>query len=92
MPQFEVVIRIQDVGEADSAAARQSVEERLRMAGIQRWQVIQVTPQGLTPARNGAVHPTPKLPPRRQPSYAGGTLVVAAVVAWAAWFLWMLAG
>lgn len=91
MPQFEVVIRILDSGES-SAAARQAVEERLRAAGIQRWQVLQVTPPGQTPHRNGAGLGAAKAPARPQTNYTGGTLVVAAVVAWAAWFLWMLAG
>lgn len=90
MPQYEVVVRVLDVSEPDSVAARRHVEERLRAGGVSRWQIANIAIQGSVP-------PRVPVPPRRrtvsaQVSYAGGGMLVAAVVAWALWFLWMLAG
>jgi hypothetical protein len=89
MPQYEVVVRVLDVSEPDPVSARRHVEERLRAGGVGRWLVTSITPQGSSPPRVPA-------PPRHrtlgaQASYAGGSMLIAAVVAWALWFLWMLA-
>jgi hypothetical protein len=88
MAHFEATIRVFDVIEANGPAARRAVEQRLRSAGFTRWQIVGVGVQGA--AARGAGHA------RRAVStdltYAGGGLLVAAVVAWTLWFLWLLAG
>ena len=87
MAQFEATVRLFDIVEPDKAAARRSVEEQLRAAGFHRWQIVSTQLQlAVTP---------PAVRPRRRPSptdasYAGGGLLVAAVLAWAMWLLWLL--
>ncbi len=90
MPDFEATIRVHEVVDADKAAARRTIEERLRAAGFQHFQIISIAvPSAITP---------PALAPR-QPARGssrtvamGGPLLVAAGAAWALWFLWMIAG
>ncbi len=94
MAHFEVTVRLSDVNEADGPAARRAIEERLRAAGFSRWQIVGV---GLQGAPKSTAQRRPSIETRRrsnQPdiSRAGGGLMVAAVVAWALWFLWLLAG
>ncbi|HVM97907.1 MAG TPA: hypothetical protein VMT89_16045 [Candidatus Acidoferrales bacterium] len=91
MAQFEATVRVFEVNEVDPIAARRAVEERLRSGGFARFQIMNLGVQGAIPAR---IEP-PATRRRRvgmQASYAGGGMLVAAVVAWTLWFLWMLAG
>jgi len=90
MAQFEATVRLFDVVETDGPAARRSVEERLRGAGFTRWQIVAIGAQGSmsSPARTRP----PRRPARRETATYSGGLLVAAVVAWALWFLWLLAG
>ena len=88
MAHFEATVRIFDVTESNAPAARRAIEDRLRVAGFTRWQIARVGVQGTIPH---------KIEPRRRVartdmSYAGGGMLVAAVVAWTLWFLWLLAG
>ena len=86
MAHFEATVRVFEVVESDSAAARRAVEERLRSGGFSRWQVVNVALQrAATPAVR--VRPRPRRP---QMTYTGGGLLVAAIVAWLLWFLYLL--
>ena len=86
MAHFEATVRIFDVAESNAPAARRVVQERLRAAGFTRWQVVRIGPQGATTHRGE----TSRRIARTDLTYAGGGLLVAAVVAWALWFLWLL--
>ncbi len=90
MPQYEVEVKILDINEPDALAARLAVEERLRSAGFKEWRVLAVSPK----SRRGAIPVTPEsaFRPRRTGSYVGSALLVAAVLAWALWFLWVVTG
>jgi hypothetical protein len=88
MARFEATVRVFDLVESDAPTARRTVEERLRAAGFDRWQVVNLELQPATP---------PMIRPRRRPtnidaSYAGGVLLAVTVLAWAIWFLWVLVG
>ena len=89
MAHFEARVRVFDLIETDAAAARRTLEERLRTAGFNRWQVGNIELQR-------AIIPPVVAARRRaaaaQASYAGGGVMVAGVVAWALWFLWIIAG
>ncbi len=92
MPQYEVVVRVFDIAEVDSVAARCRVEEKFRAAGLSHFQVTHI---GLQGQAQGRITPVPPTSPAYQASAAygrSGLVVVAAVVAWTAWFLWMLVG
>ena len=88
MAHFQATVRLFDVVEEDVQAAERAVEERLRTAGFTRWQIARV---GLQAAIAPAV-PSPRRVQRRDATYAGGGLLIAAVAAWALWILWVLAG
>ena len=96
MAHFEATVRLLDVDEADATAARRSVEDRLRTAGFNRWQIINLAPHGALPqgagSRRRPFGGAARRPIRADMSYASGGLLVAAIVAWALWFLWLLAG
>ena len=89
MTHFEATVRVFDIVEDDAAGARRMLETRLRTAGFTRWHIMGLGLQG-------AASPAAPRPSRRsvraEPNFAGGGLLVAAVVAWALWFLWLLAG
>ncbi len=88
MAHFEATVRVLDLEEQDVLLARRHIEERLRAAGFSRWQIVGLGVQGtLTRPVRGRRRST-----RRDATYIGGGLMVTAVVAWALWFLWMLAG
>ena len=88
MAHFEATVRIFDVTESDAPAARRAIEERLRGAGFTRWQIARIGVQGAVPNK---VEVRRRVA-RTDMSYAGGGMLVAAVVAWTLWFLWLLAG
>jgi len=88
MARFEATVRILDVTESDAPAARRAIEERLRDAGFTRWHILSLGVQG---AMVRAVPRPPRRARRVEVSYAGGGLLVAAVVAWTLWFFWLLA-
>ena len=97
MAHFEVTVRLSDVEEPDGPAARRAIEDRLRAAGFRRWQIVGVGLQGAIP--KSAPQRRTNIEPRRREilrppemGRAGGGLLVAAVVAWTLWFLWLLAG
>jgi hypothetical protein len=90
MPQYEVEVKISDVNEPDALAARLYVEEHLRSSGLKNWRVVTVLPK----ARASGV-PAPLAQPyrpRRNHAYFGSALLVAAVLAWVLWFLWVITG
>lgn len=89
MAHFEAMVRLFDIVEPDPLDARRAVEERLRAAGFTRWHVVSVGLQGASTNRAARL---PRRVMRTDVSYAGGGLLVAAVVAWTLWFLWLLAG
>lgn len=93
MPQFEVVVKVQDVSEADTFSARRNVEDRLRAGGIARWQVVDIAVQGTAPMR-ATIQPPPRsvARPVNRATYTSGSMAVALVVVCALWFLWMIAG
>jgi hypothetical protein len=95
MAHFEVTVRLSDVSEVDGPAARRAIEERLRAAGFSRWQIVAVGLQGAAP-KNTSQRRTSIEPWRREArpdvSRAGNGLLVAALVAWTLWFLWLVAG
>ena len=88
MAHFEATVRIFDVIESDAPAARRALDERLRAAGFKRWQVARIGLQGAITTQGIE---RPRRVVRTDVSYAGGGLLVAAVVAWTLWFLWLLA-
>jgi hypothetical protein len=88
MGHFEATVRVFDVIEPDGSAARRTVEQRLRSAGFTRVQVVKVV---LQPAITHAVR-TARQPFPISSTYAGGGLLVVVSVAWALWFLYLLAG
>jgi len=85
MPHYEATVRVLDIVEPDTSAARRIVEEQLRAAGFSRCQVVHVGIQG-------AARRPRRVAERVGENTAGGNLFVAAVVAWGLWFLWLLAG
>ncbi|MBI3785983.1 MAG: hypothetical protein HY270_21535 [Deltaproteobacteria bacterium] len=89
MAQFEATVRVFEITESDPGAARKAVEERLRSSGFARFQIMNLGVQGAIPMR---VEPPRRRGVSTQATYAGGGMLVAAVVAWTLWFLWMLAG
>jgi len=92
MAHFEVTVRLSDVNESDGPAARQAIEERLRAAGFSRWQIVAVGLQGATHKNTSQRRTNRRREMGPDISRAGGGLLVAAVVAWTLWFLWLLAG
>jgi hypothetical protein len=86
MANFEATVRIFEVIEANAPAARRVIDERLRAAGFKRWQVARIGPQGTLQIGGEARRAV-----RPDVTYAGGGMLVAAVVAWTLWFLWLLA-
>ena len=88
MAQFEATVRLFELAESDAAAARHTIETRLRSAGFTRWHIVSVgAPGTLTRTARSSRRPV-----RVEVSYAGGGLLVAAIVAWALWFLYLLTG
>jgi hypothetical protein len=86
---FQAIVQIFDVRETDASAARRTVEERLQRAGFGRWQLVSLYPHPVAmPARRHRQ----RRPTRRGVSYANGGLLLAAIVAWALWFIWLLTG
>jgi len=88
MGEFEALVRVIETSEAEAEAARRAVEERLRTAGFSRWRIVTVWSRNSVARRARARRQRI----RPQASYAGGALLIAAVVAWSLWFLWILAG
>jgi hypothetical protein len=97
MTHFEAMVRIFDVNESNASAARRAIEDRLRVAGFTRWQVARVGPQRTITARVETYRAETHRAETRRPmvrsdvSFVGGGMLVAAVVAWTLWFLWLLA-
>ena len=88
MAHFEATVRIFDVSESNASAARHAIEDRLRTAGFNRWKIARVAPQGTVSQRTDV----PRRMTRSNASSVGGGILIAAVVAWTLWFLWLLAG
>jgi len=86
MPKFQATVRLYEVNGPDRAAAERALEQKLRDAGLGRWQVVSVTPTA------------PPLPVRhvrsraQQISRSAGPLLLLGTVAWALWFYWLLLG
>lgn len=87
MAHFEVTVRLLDVVESDAQTAIRVIEERLRSAGFARWHVAHV---GLQPAVVPVARPV-RRPLPTEAAYGSG-LLVAALLAWALWIVWLLAG
>jgi len=89
MAHYEASVRVFDIVEADASTARRLLEEQLRTAGFSRWQVVYLGVQG-------AAAPVPRRPQRfagsAEANDPSGSLLVAGVVAWGLWFLWLLGG
>ena len=89
MEHFQATIRLLDVVEPDAATARRAIEEKLRIAGFARWQVLNVVQEGsvAVPTRKAA-----RRVPRMQPSYLAGRALLVGAVLWSLWLLWLLMG
>jgi hypothetical protein len=87
MAHFEATVRIFDVSESNASTARRVIEDRLRTAGFSRWKVARIAVQGTMVPRADL----PRRVMRTDASYVGGGMLIAAVVAWTLWFLWLLA-
>jgi hypothetical protein len=87
MEHFQATVRLLDLVEPDAGTVKRTVEERLRFAGFTRWQIVRVLKEGAAPARVNR-----PLRAWRPPSYVGGKLLMAGVVAWSLWLLWLIAG
>ncbi len=87
MANFEATVQIFEVNESNAAAARRAIDDRLRVAGFTRWRIARVGPQGTTIHRTDS----PRRVVRADASYVGGAMLIAAVLAWTLWFLWLLA-
>ena len=87
MANFEATVHVFEVSESNAAAARRAIEDRLRVAGFTRWRVGRVVPQGTIVHRADS----PRRVARTDASYVGGAMLIAAVLAWTLWFLWLLA-
>ncbi|HVO24430.1 MAG TPA: hypothetical protein VMW56_12475 [Candidatus Margulisiibacteriota bacterium] len=87
MAHFEATVRIFEINESNASAARRVIEERLRAAGFSRWQIARVVHQGSLTRRVE----TARRVMRTDVSYIGGSMLIAAMVAWTLWFLWLLA-
>jgi len=86
MAHFEVTVRLMDVVESDAQAAMRVVEDGLRSGGFSRWQVTHLGLQSaIVPARPA------RRPLQTEAGYSGG-LLVAALLAWVLWFIWLLTG
>jgi hypothetical protein len=88
MGRFQATVRILDVTEPDAPTAVRTVEERLHKAGFNRWQVVSLHPQAVPIS-------APRLQRRavrREVSHTGGAILLSAIVAWALWLLWLIAG
>jgi hypothetical protein len=86
MARFEATVRLFDIVEADAHAAWRMVEEQLRAAGFPR---CRVTGMRLQEAAKPVIRARSR-PMRTPASYAGGGLLIAAFLAWAMWFIWLL--
>lgn len=93
MPKYEVLVRVKEITETDSVAARRTVENQLRNLGGKSWQIVSISLQDSAAARAQALLPPQPRRPPRPPSNAGvGALVlISAAVLWSLWFLWALA-
>ncbi len=86
MPKYQATVRLYEVSGPDKVAAQRALEQKLRDAGLGRWQIVNVTPAA------------PPLPVRhagsrsRQISRSAGPLLLLGMVAWALWFYWLLVG
>jgi hypothetical protein len=87
MAHFEATVRVFDVSESNASAARRVIEGRLRAGGFSRWQIARVTLQGTVTHRVESARRVV----RPDVTYAGGGMLIAAVLAWTLWFLWLLA-
>ena len=88
MGRFQATVRILDVTEPDAPTAVRSVEERLHKAGFNRWQLVSLHPET---ARVPARRPRRRTI-RHEMSHADGAILLGAIVAFALWFLLLMAG
>jgi hypothetical protein len=90
MEHFEATVRLFDIVEPDPVTARRVLEERLRVAGFTRWQVLNLVKEGalVTPPA-GRPRRIPRPP---QPAFLGARVLMIGVVIWSLWLLWLLAG
>jgi hypothetical protein len=84
MGRFQATVRILDVTEPDAPTAVRTVEERLHKAGFNRWQVVSLHPQD--------VYISGRRPLRREMNHTGGPILLGAILTWALWILWLIAG
>jgi hypothetical protein len=88
MPKFQATVRVSDLEGADPAAAQHLLDERLKGAGFENWQVLSIeTPGAVRRRERREIRPVAR---RRSQSDGWGLFFVAAG-AWVVWFLWALA-
>ena len=89
MPRYRAILQVSDIAGESPRAVRSALNEQLRTSGLQNCQVVRVDLDG------GPIGPRPTAPTGdrepewRQQSNLGGVLLAAAV-AWAMWFFWMM--
>jgi hypothetical protein len=88
MERFEALVRLVDLVDDDAAGARRRVDERLRVGGFTRWEVIAVARADGA----GIERRVRRRLKRPQPAFFGGRLLTAGIVAWTLWLLWLIAG
>ena len=89
MPKFQATVRVSNLEGEDPAAAQHLLDERLKSAGFDKWQVLSVETPGGTPRRQERRETRPVV--RRKPPSDGWGLFLVAAGAWVVWFLWALA-
>lgn len=85
--RYEIQVRL-DVTERNAAAARERVEAQLRAAGFDRWQLVRMRARGVGAVPIRRRRRLPRRAPGRRDQVFGGTVLVAAIVAWWLWFFW----
>ena len=85
MANFRATIRVRDLKGKDALAARETLEERLRGAGIEHWRVVDVTPA------DKPIRPPDATTVRwHADRMIAGRLMLLGAAGWALWFfsLW----
>lgn len=89
MPKFRATLRVSELTGQDPAAIQRTLEEKLKLAGVEKWRILKIEAEA---AETRNAHAPASGPDRREPAptpTAGGFLLVMAG-ALALWFFWYL--
>jgi hypothetical protein len=78
MTHFEVTVRLFDVSEANASAARRTIDERLRIAGFSRWQIVDLGPQAAITAPARTARGTG--PPADSPTHSDFAILIGVLL------------